>query len=462
MKEFHLEKDVDLRLEHFGSVIFRRKLFDFAELDPFGTLVCEVARGGGARTEDLVEVLSTHYGRPESEVRVDVMEFLSSMEDRGFVRRGEDTSVADIDLQTTIGRLEEAWADLPEMDHYSAPLQFHWEITRECNMRCSHCYATASARLDGASDTLDWEYSLGVLDTLSSMGVVQINFLGGEPTIESRFMELLEETHRRGIDISFPTNGMLLDRATVERLKGLGVEYLTISLDSADPETYQRLRGVEGSHRQVIENIRMARSLGMNIIVNAVVTKLNWREFEPLIDLLVELDVSILKVIDEFPVGRGLQNMEKLMLTPDEYREFYREMMDEVEPRYRDRLEIRLNPRFGLGTERGDVPAGDIDYRCSAGRAQCFATADGDVYPCYLFYGEEAYRVGNLNDDPLDSIWNDPESFRCFRVKTGTIAECAECDLRSVCEGGCRGEAYKFTGDFFAANPYCWNLNTGD
>ena len=461
---FSLGEHTGLRLKHFGSVIYRKKLFDFRELNHFATLLCRLLQEQASTVQGLAGCLGDIYKRPEEELARDIQDFLNSLPP-GYLRvtlqpPTEEGELGYEDVQKLMDELEKSWEELPEQLFYSAPLQFHWEITKQCNLSCLHCYASAQATKEGKVDTLDWEKCLELLDTLAKMGVAQINFLGGEPLIEERFLELLEETVSRGMDITFPSNGTLLDQATLDRLWTLGMRYLTISLDSHDPQTFEKIRGRKGVFETVTDTIQRAREKGFDVIVNAVLTKLNSQHFPRLIELLLKLEVKVLKVIDEFPVGRGMANLESLSLSPQEYQDFYNFMLGEIEPRYRDRLDIRLNPRFTFlgkeGKKNKATEASAIDYRCSAGRSQCFCSAEGDIYPCYLFYGEKEFLAGNIFKHPFDEIWKDEKSFSYFRELAGSVPDCEPCPFVGNCKGGCRGEVYKLTGDFFAKNPFCW------
>jgi MoaA/NifB/PqqE/SkfB family radical SAM enzyme len=408
-----LGRNVDLREEHFGSIIYRKKLFNLEELNHFGTLICRLIQNTPTTISALAASIHNEYGTSIEQAEDDLQSFLGPLVVKGFISI-DDPAIASIPPETSISyltfrlvadSLEMAWDTLAEQGFYSAPLQFHWEITHQCNLRCIHCYASASPTTDDSIgsdllvDTLDWDRCLSLLNTLKGMGVVQVNFLGGEPMIERKFLPLLREATDRGFDIAFPTNGTLFTRTNLLELKELGMEYVTISLDSADPEVFEAIRGKQGIFDTVTGNIQLAKELGLGVIVNTVLTRKNFNGFEALIELLISHRVDILKVIDEFPVGRGLVNMEKLMLSPEEYQDFYKRMLLKIEPRYRDRLDIQLSPRFAIREQLGccDNDGGDwegngggddtqvtlenppVDYRCSAGRSQCFCGDDWDI-----------------------------------------------------------------------------------
>jgi radical SAM protein with 4Fe4S-binding SPASM domain len=58
--------------------------------------------------------------------------------------------------------------------------------------------------------------------------------------------------------------------------------------------------------------------------------------------------------------------------------------------------------------------------------------SNGDVLPCQSYY----QSLGNLLNDPWDSIWNHKLSVR-LRERHNLPAKCNGCDLVAECGGGC-------------------------
>jgi MoaA/NifB/PqqE/SkfB family radical SAM enzyme len=88
---------------------------------------------------------------------------------------------------------------------------------------------------------------------------------------------------------------------------------------------------------------------------------------------------------------------------------------------------------------------------------------DGQVSPClallhphvYYFRGERksirCYRVGNVNDSSLLTIWQD-EGYRDFRSRVrdwefSPCIDCGGCDLRETNERDCYGDAFPRCGE---------------
>jgi len=91
----------------------------------------------------------------------------------------------------------------------------------------------------------------------------------------------------------------------------------------------------------------------------------------------------------------------------------------------------RLSPiELGLGPKS-----------CNAGEYSICIEPNGDVLPCQSYY----QSAGNILHDTWDDIWNS-ELFRSFRYRrenprAASLPEkCWNCELLSVCGGGCRLE----------------------
>jgi MoaA/NifB/PqqE/SkfB family radical SAM enzyme len=77
--------------------------------------------------------------------------------------------------------------------------------------------------------------------------VLQVAFSGGEPPLREDIVELVRHAHDIGLLTRISTNGLLLDRELVSRLKRAGLTPCGVSIDDADPETHDRLRGLLGA-----------------------------------------------------------------------------------------------------------------------------------------------------------------------------------------------------------------------
>jgi len=91
------------------------------------------------------------------------------------------------------------------------------ELTYRCNLQCPYCYNPLN--LGRPSEELSGEAWLSVIDQATDLGVVQIGFSGGEPTLRPR--ELVAMTQRateRGAYSNLITQGTFLDDRLLDSL----------------------------------------------------------------------------------------------------------------------------------------------------------------------------------------------------------------------------------------------------
>src|SRR5699024_9674435 len=80
-----------------------------------------------------------------------------------------------------------------------------WNLTKQCNLYCSHCYAAADT--ETADGELTTEEGKRVLDDLADYGVPVVLFSGGEPLVRDDLPELIEYADASGIRPVLSTNG---------------------------------------------------------------------------------------------------------------------------------------------------------------------------------------------------------------------------------------------------------------
>ena len=67
-----------------------------------------------------------------------------------------------------------------------------WNVTKQCNLKCVHCYAKATA--GPAPNELTQAEGLALLQDLQDFGVPVVLFSGGEPLMRPDLLELVEWT----------------------------------------------------------------------------------------------------------------------------------------------------------------------------------------------------------------------------------------------------------------------------
>jgi MoaA/NifB/PqqE/SkfB family radical SAM enzyme len=151
------------------------------------------------------------------------------------------------------------------------PFYLSFAVTNRCVCRCVHCYAFG--HLTEARPELTTDDCRAVLDAARALGVFLVIFTGGEPLLRPDLFELVRYARRLGFLTRLNTNAWLLDGATVARLKRAGLQQCAVSLDDADPDVHDRLRGKPGAQRRALAAFGLLRRAGIYSLVNSYVSR---------------------------------------------------------------------------------------------------------------------------------------------------------------------------------------------
>jgi len=120
-------------------------------------------------------------------------------------------------------------------------------VTDRCNFRCTYCMPKEIYNSDykffKKKEILSFEEIIRLTKILAYLGVKKVRLTGGEPLLRNNIHLLISHLKKiEGIaDISMTTNGVLLSEEKSYLLKESGLNRLTVSLDSLDRETFQRI-----------------------------------------------------------------------------------------------------------------------------------------------------------------------------------------------------------------------------
>ncbi|MFE2290063.1 radical SAM protein [Streptomyces sp. NPDC059452] len=163
-------------------------------------------------------------------------------------------------------------------------LRFAWlEITALCNEFCDHCYADSSPQgTHGSMSVPDW---VDVVDQLADMGVLDVQFIGGEPTLHPGLPKLIEHAHRRGLGIEVFSNMTHIREPLWHAFQRYGVKLAT-SYYSDAPGEHDQVTRLRGSHKKTRDNVRKALQLGIPVRGGVVAVREGQRVQEAARDLV--------------------------------------------------------------------------------------------------------------------------------------------------------------------------------
>jgi MoaA/NifB/PqqE/SkfB family radical SAM enzyme len=259
----------------------------------------------------------------------------------------------------------------------------------KCNLKCKHCFAVSLTKKN--QKQMDANDYLKIAKMCEEEGVLHISFQGGEPLIIPSFAETVNAFDKRKFYLAITTNGFFLTPKKVTWLKEIGIDKITVSLDSMVAKEHDAFRGVPGTFNHALAGINEAIRQGMKVTLNTTLTHQNLHSDG--IQKIFEFGFThhiIVNPIFAAPVGRWL-NSTQFMLTQEDVN-------------YVTRLQ-RENPYL-----RRDLDSNYYGRGCPAAKEVIYVDAYGNVLPCPFLH----VYLGNLTQKHLSDILDDAQKYPPF------------------------------------------------
>ena len=311
-----------------------------------------------------------------------------------------------------------------------APICLTWELTYACNLQCVHCLSSSGRRDPRELTTEECE---AVIDELQRMQVFYINIGGGEPTIRKDFWHLVRYAVNHGVGVKFSTNGSGIDAEVAEQLAESDYVDVQISIDGADADTNDHVRG-EGSFATAVRAMEHLQAAGFEgFKISVVMTRHNIPQVDEF-KAMADHYGAQLRLTRFRPSGRGADSWEALHPTDQQQRELYHWLMDHPDVLTGDSF-------FHLSALGEALPGLNL---CGAGRVVCLIDPVGDVYACPFVLHDE-FLAGSVRDEGgFQKVWQESDMFTELREPQSAGA-CASCGHFDACQGGCMAAKF-FTG----------------
>jgi len=306
-----------------------------------------------------------------------------------------------------------------------APLRLDLALTYRCNNSCVHCYS-GKASVSRELSTEEWKR---IVDRAFDLGVPQILFTGGEPTLREDLIDIIAHAEAVGLVTGLVTNGRRLnDSGYVRRLAEAGLDYAQVTLESHKPEIHDAITKVSGSWSESVDGIKNLLQTSVYTSVNMTLNRQNLKYAVDTVDFLHELGLRRFSCNGLIYAGKGVEAASTFAV--DEKELF--SVLEGVRDRalgygmeftwYTPTHYCVLNPvALGLGIKC-----------CSACRVTLCVEPDGDVIPCQSFFE----TIGNILMDKWSDIWNHPVC-NSLRKRAYAPEKCRECLELDICGAGC-------------------------
>jgi radical SAM protein with 4Fe4S-binding SPASM domain len=302
------------------------------------------------------------------------------------------------------------------------------EITSRCNLKCKMCPltlgATASSGTAGLIEDADWEQVKRLSATAGRIMLVGF----GEPMTHPRFVGMLQELDKLGVEVSFSTNGIGAELIAPRLALIKHLRHVNISIDSPDPKLYEDIRG--GDVNRALSGMRaIAAALPdrVDVTVNSVVMKQNVRSLIAFPAILRDAGIRLYALNglhdyanelrgEHIHTGRALQTFlpNRRMHT----------VLDELKAEcVRNDVQLLLTHRTQLDFYKPEQSAeeyfgGDhgvdkaVTRACTVPFDSMYVDSNGKVFPCCHAAG--ITPLGDLRSESVEAVWTG-RNFAKFR-----------------------------------------------
>ena len=318
------------------------------------------------------------------------------------------------------------------------------EVTHRCPLRCVYCSNPTEMRSRSEElTTAEWQR---VFAEAAALGVLQLHLTGGEPLARPDTEQLVKAGREAGLYVNLITSGIGLAEARLEALVKAGLDHVQLSFQDSEQPQADEIAGTT-AHAAKLELASRIRKHRVAFTMNIVVHRQNLARLPQMIALAERLGVGKLEVANVQYYGWAFENRGKLLPTREQVKRDHRHR--------------------GRGARTAERPDAD---RLRAARllrplSQSLAWAAGDradadrsgrrgaAVPCRACDTGIGFR--HVRSKPLRWIWEESSSFQRFRGEDWMQEPCRSCERRTRDFGGCRCQAFLYTGDADATDPVC-------
>ena len=294
----------------------------------------------------------------------------------------------------------------------------------KCNTNCTHCWVHTPG-VKHSKEFYNTKFPMNrfkkMIDDAAELKVETIILQGdGEPLLYPKSIDMLKYARKKGLDVRFFTNGILLNERIAKTVVDIGVKEIYCSFPAGTPETYKLINPIQKpkTYHKVVKNLKrlmeIKRSSGAEdprVIVTHVIHTQNYHELIKMAkdDVYEKVDAARFYLI-------RLDVMNKFLQLKDNEVEEIKKQIPIVEKilkkggvEFVDNIKFQLdNYNKNDGSWSKDV---FLKNGCTIGYYFNLVPAKGDIsFCCHL------RTVGDLTKNSYKEIWTS-NKYRKWRIQ---------------------------------------------
>lgn len=352
------------------------------------------------------------------------------------MENGELYSVSPTDIEEILKEIPDAIIvknlEYPK-ETFSAPVKVQIQVTNVCNLRCETCAVFGDD--NKMMPQMTHKQITTLLEQLADMGVLNIEWSGGEPLSRKEFWTFVKYAEELGFAQNLLTNGLYFFNNNIEHLYNFF--RIQISLDGVG-ETFNRIVNRD-AWELFVHSINLIREKRLNIVIATVLQEKNVDRLDEIIKFCAIHDLKNIRISPQVPIGRSKS------ISWIEYRviiDRFRDKLPDLKKCAEDcgiELDTFLEKRLCDDETVKDV----LRIVSPGGYSFLYIDAVGDIFP-FPFLNQSLWRLGSCLSDDLSEIWLRSEILNKIRQQTYQNTGCGKC--RYECSFADRSLVFGFTG----------------
>lgn len=316
-------------------------------------------------------------------------------------------------------------------------------LTRNCNLRCSFCYAKKTEYIE--NEMIEYDNLKKIIDFCDEGKIKFIVFTGGEPTLYPDFLEILKYIKSKSHNMvpTIATNGILLENINYcKSLIDNGIGYIDISLKGKDEYDCKAVAGRE-CFTQQMNAIRNLSSLPIDFTCSMVLT---WDNIDSFCEAVSQAydngakQFSFTFVIDnEDSEEKDLEYLEKH--NPFELVKLFVSQIDRLNSITSDWWIEYSFPMCVYTKEQLALLKGRLATPCQIHKRNGI-TFDTklNLLPCNMYLENKCEKFGDAFSSYKE--FSNPAQIPHYNSVMNTLnllpsEDCASCEYFELCYGGC-------------------------
>jgi radical SAM protein with 4Fe4S-binding SPASM domain len=275
--------------------------------------------------------------------------------------------------------------------------------------------------------------------------VDHVTFTGGEPFLAERFNELVLFTRLQKKSVALISNGNAANKEQYKQLLDLGVNLFEIPLHSPTAEAHDFMTNTPGSWSKSLESIRSLVELKAYTVAVIVITKANYQLVPQTLEFIKNQGIDRI-MLNRFNIGgQGITDKDRIWLSHAEMKQAYKSASETGK-------KLNLNLSSNVCTPMcvlnpSDYPGISFAH-CSPDVTRRPLTLD--INGNLRFCNHSPTVLGNIYSDDLQKMLNSEKAQAWNLVKPEF---CADCELYSLCMGGCRAASEQLNLSLNSVDP---------